>query len=191
MENPEINEINYCYLPDSKPNYYLSNDNTFLKQCDNSCLTCETEPLSCKKCRFGFYKNSNSTAEKINYCYIKTLGNYQDLDENILKLCDDSCYDCELNSKNCTICQKNYYKLENSKGDNKNFCYKEFFGYYIDKVENLIKLCDTSCSSCESNSNNCILCKNNYYKLEDEIYEKKIIVIKIMKVTILVKKKNY
>jgi len=173
LESPIIDEINYCYLPDSKPNYFLSNNKTILKLWDNSCLTCENESFNCLKCRIGFYKTSISKAEKLNYCYFKTIGFYTDLEENILKLCDDSCYDCEFNSKNCTICQKNFYKLENAKGENKNFCYKDFIGYYIDKVENLLKLCNKNCSSCETNSNNCVICKNNHYKLEDGKYENK------------------
>ena len=68
----------------------------------------------------------------------------------------------------CTICNPNYFKMENDNikiGDYFN-CYKSPYGYYLDKKDSLYKQCYERCETCLINGNNithnCLVCKKDY-----------------------------
>lgn len=56
FENPISNELNFCYLPSSKTNYYVDATDNKLKLCDLTCSTCLLSAKSCKICKMEFSK---------------------------------------------------------------------------------------------------------------------------------------
>ena len=83
----------------------------------------------------------------------------------------DYCLHCPpvpLSKKLCTVCNNNYYPIENDISNIGEYikCYKDPPGYYLDYKASLYRKCYYTCEKCEIKGNNfthnCQECKNNY-----------------------------
>ena len=170
----------------SKPEhtYYIldNSDNTgIVKFCDISCDSCfgenTTQNTNCIECSLKYYKTEDSNTN----CILESLipkNYYKNETDSIYYKCHQNCYNCtekynyEFNDMHCLTCLANYYFLEGS-----NNCYNINLtenGYYLDIYNYLIepkfKKCYENCKTCnisytENGEMNCILCKNDFYKL--------------------------
>ena len=102
-------------------------------------------------------------------------------DVSINGCCHKNCEKCEYvggeNNHNCTKCKNNFYYKSSEYFEEyplMRSCYERSDGFYINKTSSLYFLsdCHKNCKTCdkEGNStwNNCILCKENFYKKEEE-----------------------
>ena len=79
-----------------------------------------------------------------------------------------TCPDVSLSIGLYTKCNDNFYQMENdnaNKGEYFN-CYKDLYGYYLDKIDLLYKKCYEKCETCvikgDNITHNCLKCKRNY-----------------------------
>ena len=130
-------------------------ENTKCLKCNNS-LAYHFDPLISGHC-LAFDELIN-----INYYLDWTL-------DKFIK-CHESCSTCN-NPNNCITCNnsKGYYFIEN---DNSGICYTKStisIKYYLNLTDNLFKLCNSRCYSCEiggtNSESNCIKCQggSNYH----------------------------
>ena len=144
-------------------NYYLDLDTNKYKSCHPNCVRCSSsENKNCIKCKTNFYLTEDS-----KLCLNKGIDYYY-LNNNKLKRCHPKCVKCNSapindNFMNCNTCLPNYYLTEDTKS-----CYKEILdNYYLDN--NILRRCHSNCKTCNSGytekNMNCILCKQNFYKL--------------------------
>ena len=155
-----INERGYYYLDNSPTG------NTF-KLCAGNCKTCKRNSNNCFSCKDDYYFYSDKDLNICQYI-IEPNDYYLFVDEQIktyLKR-DKTCggINNNNNKKKCTTCSDNHFKYENN-GD---FCYSSQeifskFGINNFKDDNIYKKCQDECIICETNANNCLKCKNNYY----------------------------
>ena len=163
-EKCEVCKSDYYLTEDTKicynevfGNYYI--DGNILKRCPSNCLKCiKSESVYCTLCENNYY-----LTEDRQYCYKNDIDNYY-LDNDILKRCHPNCLKCtNSENKNCISCQSNYYLTEDTKS-----CYNDGINnYYL--YDNILKKCHYNCKTCISAFSefnmNCILCKEEYHKL--------------------------
>jgi len=164
---PLFDNLNKC-LNSSPEGYFFSSTNKKYEKCDISCKTCETSSNNCNECnkisKYYFVQNQP------NVCKNTTpFGYYFKLDSEMYMNCDISCQTCENSASYCSNCNtsQGYFPLF----DNINKCLNSTpEGYFFSSTNKKYEKCDISCKTCETSSNNCILCNtiNNYYPLENE-----------------------
>ena len=161
--------------------YILNNDeNTgVIKNCSKTCDSCILEETNCINCSTNYYKTEYSN----NKCLFERdipHNYYKNKTDNIYYECHSNCYNCTdgynytSDNMNCISCINNYYYIFEE--ENKN-CYNMSLieqGYYLDiyniSNEPIYKKCYENCKTCnnsysEDGDMNCILCKDDYYKL--------------------------
>ena len=149
-------KINKCDCESCHDGYFLKDSRC--KQCDSSCLKCETESTNCTECNntISFLDNNkcyNCTKCKEtmgNSCKCKSCedGNY--IDYYQCKKCENNCKTCSSATK-CLSCEQ-FYSLEN------NECKK-------------CSVIIPKCNSTEKDSCKCASCEQNYFLHENECYE--------------------
>ena len=165
-----------CYSIDEiVDGYYFDSNNNIIKKCNNRCFSCNqsgtNEDSNCMQCNNNesyhfhpYIDNHCVTQEELPTNY------YLDKNDSKYKICNESCLICTEPSK-CISCNntKGYYFIEN---DNSGICYTEQIfpiGYYLNLTDNLFKLCNNRCYSCNISGNdfesNCLQCKSsdNYH----------------------------
>lgn len=155
--------------------YYL--DNGVYKQCSEACNSCLGSPTAtstnCKEkdCANGY----NAVSTDLTNC-VSQRPEYYFLDENenpkIYKPCKTSCQTCNgvgtTTDAQCLSCKTNGYKIENTN----NCYYTTPEGYYLDDTDpnnKVYKKCYSTCKTCsegKDTEDNCDICKDNYYKIE-------------------------
>jgi len=172
-----IKSINKCDLNNNIGKFYDFSSQSFLA-CSENCNYCSSQDL-CSICKNGYFIY-NETFDSLgliplkNSCKNNSINGYfKNSLLNIYEKCDSSCSQCaEYDGKKCIKCNLNYYKIKDERTE---FCYLEnYFNqksqlmtqyYYLDN--DLLNPCDKSCLRCTENSNKCIDCSINFYKLED------------------------
>jgi hypothetical protein len=159
-----------CGIKSYSQGFYFNETSKILKKCDLSCETCKNESTCevCKDKKYFIEENIPQLLPPLEKLCHEESGNYI-LDINILRKCDESCDGCQFRRKNCTKCEDDYYNLEVPLVTDMNLCFKDYFGYYLDKTIPLLPLlrkCDISCITCTSKMD-CNLCQNEYYRIED------------------------
>jgi len=157
--------------------------------CYINCATCDRydsfNPEE-KKCKSCISENSFFVeGEASNYCF-----SLQEISDNFefyyykysptqYKKCHISCKKCSGTDKNCSLCNNNYYKVEDpptiSTGQK---C------YYIDQINSWEKyylsdppygdtynLCTNDCKTCKLNSDNCFSCNSDTYFFSNDLYK--------------------
>ena len=171
-----------CIIKPTNTFYVLNNgENTgVIDYCDESCETCNggknliNEDTNCIECSAGYYKTEDSNTN----CILESLipeNYFKNESDNIYYLCHINCKKCndtfntETNNMNCDECIIDYYFLYGTKN-----CYNMDFiedsQYYLSSDDNKFHKCYDTCEKClmggtDDNNQNCINCKNNYYKL--------------------------
>ena len=178
-----------CILESLIPiNYYKYTEDNIFYKCYELCTICVRElhyktdinQMGCDSCVIGYYIEDGTTncydisflESHINY-YLST-------EENKFKKCYSSCKTCSIGfedeyNHNCDECLENYFFEEGTKNCF-NFSILEK-GYYFDDFsinielgeKPLFKKCHQNCKTCNNYSiddnMNCILCKDDFYKL--------------------------
>ena len=165
---PLVDAANKCVLDTLSPDgYYFNSTNSKHEKCDISCKLCDTTPTKCKECNNvgGYYYKDNLTET----CFIGVPLGYI-LDATLKKYipCDISCAICIDFKTKCTLCNTNYFPLE----DNLTSCYlstDKINGYFYDTISKTFKKCGITCQSCTDNASKCLVCNYNYFKLIDQI----------------------
>ena len=112
--------------------YYTDTDN-IQRLCDKSCDGCSITDKNCSKCRALYYKKETNNVNE-EYCLTEESQKpmyYLDPNDKLFKTCDISCNGCSITSKNCTNCKENYYKVFNSTGSEKDYCFTNYTGHYL------------------------------------------------------------
>jgi hypothetical protein len=140
------------------------------KECGKNCKNCK-DAVTCEICDENYYKLDYISLNENRNCYsiieVKII-QYFDKNDKKIKQCDIACNGCSINSKNCTNCKENFYKISNIEGVENNFCYMSKENHYLDSENKILKLCDISCKECKNFSNYCLICEENYFnKFED------------------------
>ena len=176
-----------CYLKNDYPHYFINETDKTLVECSNSCSTCITQPSYCLSCANDAYYAQGFNDNK---CYFDkpevnwVLNN----DLKIWQKCHNKCNTCfkSTNSDNdqqCTSCNifKKYFPYQkeiiawnngNNKYDKTGFnCYERNQvpeNYFLDPNNLTWIKCSKSCSKCDLNPNNCLLCNkdNEYYNIK-------------------------
>ena len=176
-----------CYLKDDFPHFFLNESDKTLVECSSSCKTCISNPTYCLSCSENAYYAQGFNDFK---CYFNKPGvnwvlNYKTKE---WQKCNDRCNTCfkQTNSdydQQCTSCNISgkFYPYQKdveawNQGNNKykltGFnCYLKdeiFDDYFLDPNNLFWTKCSKSCSKCESNPDNCLVCNNNneYYNIK-------------------------
>ena len=150
------------------------------KTCYNSCETCSVEFIhsneeqhNCLKCKNNYYQSPENNTN----CYLpkdKKINWY--FDGNGFGICNENCRTCDGPTEyNCLTCSQGLYL------DNGNCTYKCSDGY-VPKNESfsqgyyfVCNKCYQSCKTCSNTGNfsnmNCITCKENHIKYNDNCFE--------------------
>ena len=173
-----------CILESLIPeNYYKNEDDNIYYHCYNYCKKCscyfdiETNNMNCDECINNYYF-LYGTKNCYNMDFIENKEYYFSSYDNKFHKCYYSCEKCLIggtddNNQNCIKCIDNYYYEENT-----NNCYNMTYikkGYYLDNFTlnedelPIFKRCYENCKTCKNKKigeeMNCILCKDNYYKI--------------------------
>ena len=144
-----------CYIIDCSDNWEINQEKMLydIGQCIDNCKNnleykYEYNNKCYKNCEKGLIDDTNKCKCELDKCL--------------------TCPDFALSKGLCIKCNDNYYQMENDPsniGDYIN-CYKEIYGYYLDKVDLLFKKCYETCDTCEIKGNNinhnCLKCNNDY-----------------------------
>ena len=173
----ENNESQICY---SRSNidigYYLDNENNLFRHCNKRCLKCDEEGndenTKCLKCNnsLAYHFDPLISGHCLAFDELININYYLDWTLDKFIKCHESCSTCN-NPNNCITCNnsKGYYFIEN---DNSGICYTKStisIKYYLNLTDNLFKLCNSRCYSCEiggtNSESNCIKCQggSNYH----------------------------
>ena len=172
-----------CILESLIPeNYYKNESDNIYYHCYLDCNKCnnsydiENNNMNCIECIADYY-----FLYETNNCYnmnlIENNEYYFSEEDNKFHKCYYSCEKClkggNDENHNCTKCKNDYYFEENT-----NNCYDMTYiekGYYFDNFTisgdelPIFKKCYENCKTCKKqlidNEMNCILCKENYYKI--------------------------
>ena len=174
----DINQINCVNKNELPSNYYLDIEEEKFKLCNNSCYSCngptENNCTSCDNVTYFFKENDNS-----GKCFDDNtigIGYYLDGIDKLYKKCNGRCDTCneggsETNSS-CLTCNNNedFYFAQNYY----HHCFKSNelpANYYLDQEQNIFKLCNESCFSCDGPFyNNCTSCDNvTYFFKENDL----------------------
>ena len=157
--------------------YYYNEIKEYFYFCSKGCRHCKEKgnenDMKCtiystskKQCIDNYYKVSNFPSECWELSDIEDKNYFFNEKEQIIELCDSSCFGCEKNKTNCINCQSNYYKIDKYSDINSQ-CYNNLSEYYY-LENNVYSLCYESCLSCFSKGNNidnkCSKCKEGYEK---------------------------
>ncbi|CAD8072273.1 unnamed protein product [Paramecium primaurelia] len=141
---------NQCIL--QCPDGYF-NDNSVINDpkctiCDSNCLKCDTAATHCTDCiAAGFLVDS--------YCYICLEGEY--FSGTSCSPCINGCQKCISNI--CQQCLEGYYYMD-SKNECQIQCDDGYFGNYQARQ---CQICDSTCKTCDNNTNiNCLSCHIGY-----------------------------
>jgi hypothetical protein len=134
--------------------------------CYSTCEACnqvgEDVDHMCLTCKSGFFKLGTNCFKS---CPLNFKGNGYYLDEttNTCIKCNSPCNECSRNST-CINCISGYYLAEYLTNNN---CINQCpVGYY--PLENICKQCNPLCTSCLSNSTDCMSCIPGAYYLKDK-----------------------
>ena len=183
-----INSFYECYQ--EPQTYYYLRDNIF-KPCHSSCKTCsgegDDENNNCLSCKVEDNEvlNGNCICTPY-YNYEKTgcietipSGFYNDdTTTRTINKCPSKCSTCSYdsivtNGDLCVSCniEGGYYPKEDDPHNGNPYyeCYSEDeIGYYLDKINNILKPCYSKCEACSNagndKNNNCISCKESGYE---------------------------
>ena len=181
----------YFKTEDSNTNCILENlisENYYKNENDNIYYHCY---INCKKCSNSFdIENNNMNCDECitNYYFLYETNNcynmefienneYYFSEDNKFHKCYYSCEKCLIGGNdenhNCLKCKNEYYFEEDT-----NNCYNITYiekGYYFDNFTlndgelPIFRKCNDNCKTCKNkligNEMNCILCKENYYKI--------------------------
>ena len=158
-------EENECVTQCSNGSFGSSSDNT-CNTCDSSCANCNVSATNCTSCKANTYLEGNAC---VTQCSNGTYGSSSD---NTCNTCDASCANCNISATNCTSCKANTY-LEGNACLNScptntyfegNVCVTQCSnGMWASSSNNMCKVCDSSCSTCNQSSTNCTSCNTNSY----------------------------
>ena len=173
-----------CILESSIPeNYYKNINDNIYYHCYIYCQKCsdyfnvETNNMNCDEC-INHYYFLYGTKNCYNMDFIENNEYYFSSEDNKFHKCYYSCEKCLIggtddNNQNCIKCIDNYYYEENT-----NNCFNITFidkGYYFDNFTinegelPIFRKCYDNCKTCTNkkieNEMNCILCIDNYYKI--------------------------
>ena len=178
-EDSNTNCILESLIPD---NYYKKKEDNIYYHCYIKCKKCsdylnvETNNMNCDECIDDYYF-LYETNNCYNMDFIENNEYYFSSEDNKFHKCYFTCEKCLVggtdDNHNCIKCIDNYYYEENT-----NNCYNITYienGYYLDNFTinegelPLFKKCYDNCQTCNNkmieNEMNCILCKDNYYKI--------------------------
>ena len=183
----------HCTISNSiSPDYYYLNiSNNIYYHCYHNCKGCngsynpKTNDMYCLDCINDYYfiygKNNCH-----NFTLLEKKEYYFNFNDSKFHRCYYTCSECfnfEPNETNhfCRQCISGYFFLENT-----NNCYGMNLtdqGYYLDNIhlegeDILFRKCYNSCRTCDLGLNsttnglnhNCKECKDNYYRLEDDLF---------------------
>ena len=169
----ENNESQICYSRSNiERGYYLDIEDKLFRRCNKRCLKCDgegsEEESNCLKCNnsLNYHFDPLKSGHCLTYEELININYYLDTTTDKFTKCNESCSTCD-NPHNCIICNntKGYYFMEN---DNSGICYiksTNTLGYYLNQTDNLFKLCNSRCYSCDEGGtdsrSNCIKCKNS------------------------------
>ena len=176
-----------CYLKNDYPHYFINETDKTLVECSNTCDTCITQPSYCLNCSNGAYYAQGFNDNK---CYFDKPEINWALNYNlkIWQKCHNKCNTCYKSTNSdidqqCTSCNtmENYFPYQkeiiawnngNNKYDKTGFnCYERNQvpeNYFLEPNNLTWTKCSKSCSKCEFNSNNCLVCNkdNEYYNIK-------------------------
>ena len=151
-------------IEEQNPNSFLQLGGDTFEICDSNCKTCNFSSILCTSCNTGL-----SIFEDNKKCFSSYVGYYSNGDENpnFFKKCDISCKICSVESDKCSQCSDTYYFLDDSSSQkciNQKIKKEYYPNYYFKTDENVFKLCDISCKTCEDSDTNdkCIECNDHY-----------------------------
>jgi len=156
---PKVDEKTKCILKSKSPDGYFFDEKTSIHQiCDISCKICNGNSRHCISCnneKYYLYK----LEDNLNSCVFNCPDGYNNIPENqICKLCSKVCKTCESDIDNCKTCAIGLFLTELEK--NKNTCFDNIEGYYLDQANAIFRKCSQGCKKC-LDSNNCIICDND------------------------------
>ena len=168
-----------CYSKDDiGDGYFIDLDNNIFKKCNERCFSCEQlgndTHSNCIKCLNNEYHFDPIIP---NHCIkedeLPDINYYFDTDDDIYKLCYETCLKCSgPNETDCISCNNTkglYFKED----DIVKICHsinEIEKGYYLDLNHNLIKKCNSRCLSCNQSGtesySNCIECLDDNYHFD-------------------------
>ena len=168
-----------CYSKDDiGDGYFIDLDNNIFKKCNERCFSCEQlgndTHSNCTKCLNNEYHFDPIIP---NHCIkedeLPDINYYFDTDDDIYKLCYETCLKCSgPNETDCISCNNTkglYFKED----DIVKICHsidEIENGYYLDLNNNLIKKCNSRCLSCNQSGtesySNCIECLDDNYHFD-------------------------